>query len=102
MLTYIARRLAWTVVVLLAVLLVTFAVFFLMPNGDPALRFATMQFLAVYFPIANTAAIAGRFVIIQNFVGAIPAGIEHETHPGLDVVTSIRTRSRPFIGELGK
>jgi peptide/nickel transport system permease protein len=40
MLIYIARRLAWTVVVLLAVMLVTFAVFFLMPNGDPALRFA--------------------------------------------------------------
>jgi len=40
MLIYIARRLVWTVVVLLAVLLITFAVFFLMPNGDPALRFA--------------------------------------------------------------
>ena len=40
MLIYIARRLVWTVAVLLAVLLVTFAVFFLMPNGDPALRFA--------------------------------------------------------------
>jgi peptide/nickel transport system permease protein len=40
MLIYIARRLAWTVVVLLTVLLITFAVFFLMPNGDPALRFA--------------------------------------------------------------
>src|SRR5580765_8194655 len=40
MLIYIARRLAWTVVVLLAVLAITFAVFFLMPNGDPALRFA--------------------------------------------------------------
>lgn len=40
MLTYIARRLAWTVVVILAVLLFTFAIFFLMPNGDPALRFA--------------------------------------------------------------
>ena len=40
MLIYIARRLVWTVVVLLAVLLITFAVFFLLPNGDPALRFA--------------------------------------------------------------
>src|ERR1043165_2833584 len=40
MLIYIARRLVWTVVVLLAVLMITFAVFFLMPNGDPALRFA--------------------------------------------------------------
>jgi peptide/nickel transport system permease protein len=40
MIIYIARRLVWTVVVLLAVLLITFAVFFLMPSGDPALRFA--------------------------------------------------------------
>src|SRR6478609_686333 len=40
MLIYIFRRLVWTIVVLLAVLLITFAVFFLMPNGDPALRFA--------------------------------------------------------------
>ena len=40
MLYYIARRLVWTIVVLLIVLLITFAVFFLMPNGDPALRFA--------------------------------------------------------------
>src|SRR6266571_8362129 len=40
MLFYIARRLVWTAVVILAVLAVTFAVFFLLPNGDPALRFA--------------------------------------------------------------
>jgi len=40
MLFYIARRLAWTVLVLLVVMMVTFAVFFLMPSGDPALRFA--------------------------------------------------------------
>jgi peptide/nickel transport system permease protein len=39
MLIYIMRRLAWTIVVLLAVLAITFAVFFLMPNGNPALRF---------------------------------------------------------------
>jgi peptide/nickel transport system permease protein len=40
MLIYIARRLAWTALVVGVVLLVTFAVFFLMPAGDPALRFA--------------------------------------------------------------
>jgi peptide/nickel transport system permease protein len=40
MLLYIARRLVWTVVVVLAVLLLTFAVFYLLPAGDPALRFA--------------------------------------------------------------
>ncbi|HWB23191.1 MAG TPA: ABC transporter permease [Gaiellaceae bacterium] len=40
MLIYIARRIIWTAVVVLVVLLVTFAVFFLLPNGNPALRFA--------------------------------------------------------------
>jgi peptide/nickel transport system permease protein len=39
MLLYIARRLIWTAVVILAVLFVTFLVFFKLPNGDPALRF---------------------------------------------------------------
>ncbi|HEV8462183.1 MAG TPA: ABC transporter permease [Gaiellaceae bacterium] len=37
---YIARRLAWTVVVIACVIAITFAVFFLLPSGDPALRFA--------------------------------------------------------------
>ena len=40
MLIYIARRLVWTVVVILVVLFITFLVFFKLPNGDPALRFA--------------------------------------------------------------
>ena len=39
MLIYIARRLAWTVLVILVVLFITFLVFFKLPNGDPALRF---------------------------------------------------------------
>jgi peptide/nickel transport system permease protein len=37
---YIARRLIWTLVVVAVVLLITFAVFYLLPAGDPALRFA--------------------------------------------------------------
>jgi peptide/nickel transport system permease protein len=37
---YIARRLVWTALVVLVVLLLTFAVFYLLPGGDPALRFA--------------------------------------------------------------
>jgi peptide/nickel transport system permease protein len=40
MLIYIARRLVWTIVVILVVLFVTFLVFFKLPNGNPALRFA--------------------------------------------------------------
>ncbi|HVC88580.1 MAG TPA: ABC transporter permease [Gaiellaceae bacterium] len=47
---YIARRLAWTLLVVGAVLLITYAVFFLLPNGDIATRFAgkapTPQLLA--------------------------------------------------------
>jgi peptide/nickel transport system permease protein len=37
---YIARRFLWTVVVVFCVLAITFAVFYLLPAGDPALRFA--------------------------------------------------------------
>ncbi len=37
---YIARRLVWTIVVVACVLAITFAVFYLLPAGDPALRFA--------------------------------------------------------------
>jgi peptide/nickel transport system permease protein len=43
MLIYIARRLVWAAVVILAVLLITYAVFFLLPSGDPAVRFAGRQ-----------------------------------------------------------
>jgi peptide/nickel transport system permease protein len=37
---YIVRRVMWATVVVLIVLLLTFAVFYLLPAGDPALRFA--------------------------------------------------------------
>jgi peptide/nickel transport system permease protein len=37
---YVARRLGWTLVVVACVLAITFAVFYLLPAGDPALRFA--------------------------------------------------------------
>ncbi len=40
MLLYIVRRLLWATLVVLIVLMLTFAVFYLMPSGDPALRFA--------------------------------------------------------------
>ena len=40
MLFYIVERLVWAMVVVLIVMLLTFAVFYLMPAGDPALRFA--------------------------------------------------------------
>jgi peptide/nickel transport system permease protein len=37
---YIVRRTLWAILVVLIVLLLTFAVFYLLPAGDPALRFA--------------------------------------------------------------
>jgi peptide/nickel transport system permease protein len=37
---YIARRLVWTAVVVAVVLGLTFVVFYKLPNGDPAVRFA--------------------------------------------------------------
>jgi peptide/nickel transport system permease protein len=40
---YILRRLLWTVVVVLVVTLITFVIFFVLPSGDPALRFAGKQ-----------------------------------------------------------
>ena len=40
MLLYIIRRLVWAIVVINVVVFITFLVFFKLPNGDPALRFA--------------------------------------------------------------
>jgi peptide/nickel transport system permease protein len=40
MIFYIARRLVWTAVVIAVVLLLTFVVFYKLPAGDPAVRFA--------------------------------------------------------------
>jgi peptide/nickel transport system permease protein len=43
MLAYLARRLVWAVIVLLAVTLITFLIFYKLPPGDPALRFVGKQ-----------------------------------------------------------
>jgi peptide/nickel transport system permease protein len=43
MLYYLVRRVVWALGVLLAVSALTFAIFYLMPPGDPALRFAGKQ-----------------------------------------------------------
>src|SRR5579862_9349894 len=37
---YILRRMVWAIVVINIVVAITFLVFFKLPNGDPALRFA--------------------------------------------------------------
>jgi peptide/nickel transport system permease protein len=43
MAAYIVRRLVWAVVVVLLVTLLTFFIFYLLPPGDPAVRFAGRQ-----------------------------------------------------------
>jgi peptide/nickel transport system permease protein len=43
MVIYLVRRLTWAVAVLLAVTALTFAIFYLLPPGDPALRFVGKQ-----------------------------------------------------------
>ena len=43
MVSYIARRLLWAVFVVLIVTMLTFLIFYVMPPGDPALRFAGRQ-----------------------------------------------------------
>jgi peptide/nickel transport system permease protein len=43
MLFYLARRLGWALLVMLAVTLVTFVIFYKLPSGDPALRFVGKQ-----------------------------------------------------------
>jgi len=40
---YILRRLLWAVVVILVVTLATFLIFYVLPSGDPAVRFAGKQ-----------------------------------------------------------
>jgi peptide/nickel transport system permease protein len=40
---YVIRRLLWTILVVLVVTLLTFVIFFLMPPGNPAVRFAGKQ-----------------------------------------------------------
>src|SRR5262245_42798916 len=37
---YIVRRVVWMLVVMAAVTFITYAIFFLLPSGDPAQRFA--------------------------------------------------------------
>jgi peptide/nickel transport system permease protein len=43
MFAYIARRIAWAMIVMLAVTLITFLIFYKLPPGDPALRFVGKQ-----------------------------------------------------------
>src|SRR4249919_3839612 len=43
MFVYLARRILWAIVVMLAVTAITFLLFYKLPPGDPALRFVGKQ-----------------------------------------------------------
>jgi len=96
MLFYIARRLVWTMVVLLVVLFITFAVFFLMPNGDPALRFAGKS------PTTENIALIRHNLHLDKpwyeefglFVKTFVTG-ERTAGPGSATRTGTSSRSRP-------
>src|SRR5262245_33488008 len=100
MLIYVARRLAWTVVVLLAVLLITFVVFFELPAGDPAVRFAGKK------PTRESIALARHqlhldepfYVVFGYFVAHAVTGDEHGW-PGLGYSYSTKVPVKEEIAE---
>ena len=97
MVYYIARRIVWALLVLIAVTAVTFAVFYLMPPGDPANRFVGKQ------PTEESIALVRHnlgldkpwYVQYGKFVKAIVVG-DKDGWPGLgysyDSNTSIRSK----------
>jgi peptide/nickel transport system permease protein len=100
MLFYVARRLAWTLVVVLAVLLITFLVFFELPAGDPATRFAGKK------PTKQTVALARKrlhldepfYVVFGYFVKNAVTGDEHGW-PGLGYSYTTRTPVKEEVAE---
>jgi peptide/nickel transport system permease protein len=76
MLTYLARRIVWAVAVLLAVTALTFAIFYLLPPGDPALRFVGKQPTPQSIALVrhNLGLDRPRYVEYGKFVKAIVLG----------------------------
>jgi peptide/nickel transport system permease protein len=62
---YILRRLLWTVVVVLVVTLITFVIFYVLPSGDPALRFAGKQPTAQVLAQVRTDLGLNHTVVVQ-------------------------------------
>jgi peptide/nickel transport system permease protein len=100
MLAYLARRLTWAVVVLLCVTALTFAVFFLLPPGDPAERFVGKQ------PTEESIALVRHnlgldrpwYVQYGKFVKAIVVGDEYGW-PGLGYSYDSRVSIREKVIE---
>ena len=99
---YVIRRLLWTVLVVLLVTLLTFIVFFVMPPGNPAVRFAGKQ------PTPELIAQVERqfglddpvYIQYPNFVKRLflgdecPTGIPGCGVPGLGISYDSRTAVR--------
>ncbi len=106
---YVVRRLLWTVVVLLVVTWITFVIFYVMPPGNPAVRFAgkqpTPELIAEVerqlgldrsLPVQY-----GLFVqrLVRGDAGECPPGIGGCGWPGLGVSYDSRTAVRQEIIE---
>ena len=95
---YVARRIFWVAVVLLVVTLITYAIFFLLPAGDPAIRHAGKR--PTQTNIAEIRAQFGldRPVYVQygKFVRNFFGGDEHGW-PGLGFSYETRTSVRDKI-----
>src|ERR1700709_2287197 len=76
MAAYILRRLGWAIIVMLAVTLLTFFIFYKLPPGDPALRFVGKQPTPESIALVNHNLALDRPFYIQygKFVKAIVLG----------------------------
>ena len=95
---YIIRRLLWVIFVLLLVTLITYLIFFKLPPGDPAVRFAGKQ-----PTVASIAEVKKQFGLdkpfyIQyvNFVRRFFLGDQYGW-PGLGFSFNTRSSLRPII-----
>jgi peptide/nickel transport system permease protein len=104
---YVIRRLLWTVLVVLVVTMVTFVIFFVMPPGDPAVRFAGKQPTPELIAEARAQLGLDKSLPEQYWLflkrlatgdaGECPRGIEGCGWPGLGVSYDSRTAVRQEI-----
>ena len=95
---YIIRRLLWTVFVLLVITFITYFVFFKMPPGDPATRFAGRQPTP-----ALIAEVEKEFGLDKPFIVQYALFVKHlflgdqYGWPGLGMSFNTRSPLRPII-----
>jgi peptide/nickel transport system permease protein len=106
---YVIRRLLWTVLVVLVVTMITFVIFFVMPPGNPAVRFAGKQPTPAVIAEVEHQLGLDRPIYVQyglflkrlatGDAGECPAGITGCGWPGLGVSYDSRTAVRQEIIE---